>query len=43
MRMYKQREAGRINQFAKTVFDIDKDSPHYSGKEEYYELTSQEV
>lgn len=32
---YKLKDANRIINLAKTVFDIDRDSPHYKNQQEY--------
>lgn len=32
---YKMRDANRIINLAKTVFDIDRDSPHYKNQQDY--------
>ena len=32
---YRMRENARIVNLAKTVFDIEKDSPHYKNSKEY--------
>lgn len=32
---YRIRESGRIVNLAKTVFDVEKDSPHYKNQTDY--------
>ena len=32
---YRVRETGRIINFAKVVYEIDKESPHYKNQNEY--------
>ena len=34
---YRMRENSRIVNMAKTVFDVEKDSPHYKNQNEYLE------
>ena len=38
---YRMRESGRIVNLAKTVFDVERDSPHYKNSNEYIEPSKQ--
>jgi hypothetical protein len=38
---YRMRENNRIVNLAKTVYDIDKDSPHYKSSKEYIDPNEQ--
>jgi hypothetical protein len=38
---YRLRENGRIVNLAKTVYDVEKDSPHYKNPNEYLEPSKQ--
>ena len=38
---YKMRESSRVINLAKTVYDVDRESPHYGAKETYIDLLDQ--
>ena len=38
---YRMRETGRIINLAKTVFDVERDSPHYKNSNEYLDPSKQ--
>lgn len=38
---YKLKDANRIINLAKTVYDIDRDSPHYKNQQEYLNIQDQ--
>ena len=38
---YRMRESSRIVNLAKTVYDVEKDSPHYKNSNEYIEPSKQ--
>lgn len=38
---YKLRESSRIINFAKTVYDVDKESPHYRDQKDYINPANQ--
>ena len=38
---YRMRENGRIVNLAKTVYDVERDSPHYKNSNEYLDPSKQ--
>ena len=38
---YKNRESNRVVNLAKTVFDLDKDSPYYNSSKDFIDLNEQ--
>lgn len=38
---YKMREGSRVINFARTIFDVDKESPHYKDKKEFLNPANQ--